>query len=73
MPLCKYCSKEIFWMKDGRRNKAHNMDGGDHRCEELKRTLESTKSMAPTSLSAEEIAKYEAAINAKALGQTKKK
>lgn len=73
MPFCKFCSKEIFWMKDGRRNKAHNMDGGEHKCDELKKAMESTKSISPTSLSKEEIASYEAAINAKAAASPKKK
>lgn len=66
MPYCKFCSKEIFWMKEGRKNRPHNMDGTDHQCEEWQNTLKSTKSISRGSLSAEEIAKYEAAINQKA-------
>jgi hypothetical protein len=63
MPSCKFCNKEIFWMKDGRRNKPHNPDGTDHQCEERQATIESTKSLGRDSLSAEEIAKYEQRIN----------
>lgn len=73
MPHCKFCSKEIFWLKEGRRSKANNMDGSDHKCEELKKTMESTKSIPRSSLSAEDIAAYEARMNAKVASTLKKK
>ncbi|MBT7609162.1 MAG: hypothetical protein HN576_05365 [Bacteriovoracaceae bacterium] len=63
---CKFCGNEIFWMKDGRKNVPHELDGGKHSCEEMQKAIKSTVSMSPSSLSPEEIAKYEAQINAAA-------
>lgn len=63
---CKFCGSEIFWMKDGRKNVPHELDGGKHDCEEMKKALKSTVKMTASSLSPEEIAKYEASINAAA-------
>ncbi len=65
MANCKFCGKEIFWMKEGRKNKAVEMDGGQHLCEELKNSRGSLKKMDRNSLTPEEIAKYEAEINKK--------
>lgn len=66
MAKCKYCGNEIFWTKEGRKNIPCDMDGGKHQCDEMKNSLASLKKMDRGTLSPEEIAKYEQAINEKA-------
>lgn len=63
MANCKFCSKEITWLKDGRKNVPVEMDGALHRCDEMLNSRKSFKEMERNSLSSEEIAKYEQAIN----------
>ncbi len=63
---CKFCGNEIFWMKEGRKNVPHELDGGKHSCDEMQQAMKSTLSIERSSLSPEEIAKYEAQINAAA-------
>ncbi len=53
-------------MKYGRKNVPVDPDGGVHSCEEMKNSRNSLRTMAATSLSPEEIAKYEKGINEKA-------
>jgi hypothetical protein len=65
MAKCKFCTKEITWLKDGRKFMALNPDGGEHKCEERQKTINSLKTFDKSSLSPEEIAKYEEAINSK--------
>ena len=65
MALCKFCGTEIFWVKEGRKNKPVEVDGGSHTCEEMKKSRESFKRFDRNSLSPEEIAKYEEQINKK--------
>ncbi|MEC7277892.1 MAG: hypothetical protein VXV96_16335 [Bdellovibrionota bacterium] len=69
MAKCKYCQTEVTWMKDGRKNVPVEGDGGIHKCEQMLKMRSSLKTIQPTSLSPEEIAKYEQAMNEK----TKKK
>ena len=66
MPVCKYCNKEILWVKDGRKNVPIESDGGKHKCKEMQDAIDSIKRMGRDTLSEEEIKKYEAAINKKA-------
>lgn len=73
MAKCKFCSKEIVWMKEGRRNKPVEVDGGAHECIEMRNSLKSTKVIEPSDLSAEVIARYENAINEQAKLKKKKK
>lgn len=63
MATCKYCGKEIIWMKEGRKNIPVGTDGITHACEEFKKMYKSVKIIDPNTLSAEEIKKYEDAIN----------
>ena len=63
MANCKYCQKEITWMKDGRKNVPIENDGSVHECDEFKNARKSIKKFDRGSLSAEEIAKYEQAMN----------
>ena len=65
MPNCKFCGKEIVWMKEGRKNIPVELDGIKHECEEFKRTVKSVKTLAPSDISAEDIARLEALANKK--------
>ena len=72
MAKCKFCGKEIFWMKEGRKNKPYEEDGTPHSCEEMKSARNSLRTIQPGSLSPEEIAKYEQAMNESASKKKKK-
>ncbi len=65
MAQCKFCQKVIVWTKEGYKNIAVESDGSVHQCQEFKNSIKSTKSMDRTSLTPEEIKKYEDAINKK--------
>lgn len=71
MARCKFCGKNIAWLKDGRKFIPLEDDGTTHDCEEKKNSLNSMKSMGSSSLTPEEIAAYEAGINL--ANSTKKK
>lgn len=62
---CKFCSKEIMWIKEGRKNVPVESDGAVHRCDEMKNARKSLVTIERSSLSEEEIKKYEDAINKK--------
>ena len=63
MSSCKFCGKTILWAKEGRKSIPVEEDGVPHRCEEFKKSRTSVKKIERGSLSPEEIAKYEKAIN----------
>ena len=63
MAMCKYCQKDITWMKDGRKNVPVENDGSVHRCDEMINSRNSFRKIERTSLSAEEIKKYEESMN----------
>ncbi|MCF8058642.1 MAG: hypothetical protein K9K67_05055 [Bacteriovoracaceae bacterium] len=63
MAKCKYCQKDVTWMKEGRKNVPVEGDGGIHKCEQMENMRNSLKKLEPKTLSAEEIAKYEKAMN----------
>lgn len=65
MSNCKFCGKEIVWIKEGRRSKAIDIDGGVHSCEEMKSSLKSFKKIDRSEVDADLIAQYEKAINEK--------
>ena len=65
MARCRFCQKEIIWIKEGRKNIPVEADGSIHQCEEMKKTVASLKTLSPSSLSPEEIKKYEEQINQK--------
>jgi hypothetical protein len=66
MARCKFCNKEITWMKEGGRNRPINSDGGVHACDEMKNSMKSMKSIKPTEIDSDILKQYEAAINIKA-------
>jgi hypothetical protein len=66
MARCKFCTKEITWMKEGGRNKPINSDGGIHSCDEMKNSMKSIKSLEKTEIDSDILKMYEQAINIKA-------
>ena len=70
--MCKFCQKQITWMKDGRKNIPVEGDGTQHRCDEMMSARDSLRKIEPTSLSPDEIKKYEEAMNKQA-NKTKKR
>ena len=69
---CKYCQKEITWVKEGRKNVPLEHDGGVHRCVERENAMKSYKRLEVNNVSSDEIAKYEQAINKKIRNENKK-
>lgn len=59
-------------MKEGRKNVPVESDGTVHSCEVFEKSRASTKTISPSSLSPEEIAKYEQAINDEAQKKKRK-
>ncbi|MBL7666298.1 MAG: hypothetical protein JNM93_14280 [Bacteriovoracaceae bacterium] len=55
MANCKYCSKEITWMKDGHKNVPVESDGGIHKCEKFIKSMNSYREIDPKSLSEAEL------------------
>jgi len=51
MAKCKYCGDEIFWTKEGRKNVLCNMDGGQHKCDEMQKGIDSLKKFDRNNLS----------------------
>jgi hypothetical protein len=65
MAKCKFCGKEISWLKEGRKFSPIEGDGTVHKCDQMLSSMKSIKKMDRGSLSPEEIKKYEEAINNK--------
>ena len=65
MAYCKYCGKEITWLKDKKKFIPIESNGEVHECEEFKKSLKKTKTLKVSDISPEEIARYEANINKK--------
>ncbi len=72
MARCRYCNKEITWMKDGRKNVPVEHDGAVHKCDEMINARNSFRKITPTDVDPELLKQYEKAINEKA-SKTKKK
>lgn len=66
MARCKFCNREITWMKEGGRNKPIDGDGGAHPCDEMKNSMKSIKSIPAAEIDADILKQYEQAINIKA-------
>lgn len=66
MAKCKFCNREITWMKEGGRNRPIDSDGGVHSCEEMKNSMKSMKKIERTDIDADLLKMYENAINEKA-------
>lgn len=66
MARCKFCNREITWIKENGRNRPINGDGGVHMCDEMKNSMKSIRSIEPTEIDADILKQYEQAINIKA-------
>ena len=71
MARCKFCSREITWMKESGRNRPIDGDGGIHSCEEMQNSMKSIRSIETTELDSDILKQYEMAINTK-VASTKK-
>lgn len=65
MAKCKFCNREITWLREGRKNRPIDADGGIHSCDEMKKTMSSIKSMNLGEMDPEILKKYEQGINEK--------
>lgn len=65
MARCKFCNGEISWIKEGRRNRAIDGDGGIHACEQMQNSMKSMKSLEKNDIDPELLKQYESAINLK--------
>ncbi len=65
MAKCKFCNREITWMKEGRKNRPIDADGGIHSCEEMKKSLSSMKKLEVSEMDPEILKMYEKNINEK--------
>ena len=65
MARCKFCTREITWMKEGGRNRPVDGNGGIHSCDEMKNSMKSIKSIEATELDSDILKQYEMAINTK--------
>lgn len=72
MAFCKYCGKEITWLKDGRKNIPVENDGGEHKCEQFSNARNSFKKMTPDEIDPEILKQYQENMN-KELAKKKKK
>ena len=59
MANCRYCGKEITWLKDGRKNIPVEGDGGEHKCEEFMKTRDSLKKINPTEMDPDILKQYQ--------------
>ena len=71
MARCKFCNGEVSWIKEGRRNRAINGDGGVHGCEEMLNSMKSMKKLEKTDIDPDLLKQYESAINLKAVATKK--
>ncbi len=57
MANCKFCGKEIVWMKEGRKNVPVEVDGAAHECEQFKSSRQSIRTVDLDEMSEEEMKK----------------
>lgn len=50
MSKCRYCSKEITWLKDGRKNVPVESNGATHECENYLKAKNSYRKIEPEEL-----------------------
>ena len=74
MASCKFCGKEIVWMKEGRKNVPVEVDGAKHDCVQMRKSLKSTKDIDPNQISAEEMKRLqERMVKAREQAEKRKK
>lgn len=65
MARCKYCSKEIVWMQEGRKKIPVEVDGIKHECEEYKNSVRSARKVDLSEIDPEILKQYQDSINKK--------
>ena len=65
MAKCKYCGKDITWMKDGRKNVPVENDGTTHECTEYRNTRGSLREVQVSDIDPEILKQYQESINKK--------
>ncbi len=73
MAKCRFCNKEITWMKDGRKNVPVESDGTTHKCDEMVNSRNSYRTVEVKEIDPELLKQYEQAINDKAAKHPPKK
>jgi hypothetical protein len=64
MAKCKYCSKDIVWMQEGRKKVPVEIDGIKHECDEFKNSVKSARSVEITDVDPDILAQYQANLKA---------
>lgn len=59
MATCKYCGKNVTWMKQGRKNVPVEDEGSIHECEEYKNTRRSARKVDPSEIDPEILKQYQ--------------
>ncbi len=59
MAKCKYCGKNVTWVKEGRKNVPVEDDGGVHNCENFANSRNSIRTIKPDELDPDIIKQYE--------------
>ena len=72
MAKCKYCSKEIVWMQEGRKKVPVEVDGVKHECDEFKNSVKSARKVEINDIDPEILAQYQANLQA-SMAKKKKK
>ena len=65
MATCKYCGKNVTWLKEGRKNVPVEDDGGIHECEQYKNVRRSAKKLTPNEIDPEILKQYQEDMNKK--------
>ena len=65
MALCKYCGKEISWLKEKNKYTPIESDGSVHECKEFKNARKSSKKISRTEISPDLLKQYEDQMNKK--------
>jgi len=72
MSKCRYCSTEITWLKEGRKNVPVETDGAKHECENFAKARNSYRKIEREEMDPELLKQYEANM-ADAVSKGKKK
>lgn len=63
MASCRYCGKEITWMKEGRKNVPVENDGGVHACDAYINSKNSYKELKPNEIDPDILKQYQDQMN----------
>ncbi len=63
MARCRYCDKEITWLKEGRKNVPVENDGAKHDCENFKNARNSFRKIEPNELDPDLLKQYQENMN----------